>query len=574
MNARKPIFTEPAECQDCYKCVRSCPVKAIRVQHGHASVEPETCIFCGTCVGVCPAHAKKVRKDLPRARQLLLLRERVYVSLAPSFVAEFSEYTPGQLNAALRDLGFAGVSETALGAEAISTRLRDWFHDSSSDSGVRISTACPVVVDLVTKYYPHLSGLLSEEPSPMLAHAAQLRRRFGDDIGIVFIGPCIAKKCESDANGDLLEVAITFDDLRLWLSHRGVDPGSYPADTAANFALGESGTCRSYPIDGGMIATLALQREDAFNKCVHLSGLSIIQQTLEELEADPSEPGTFLELLACEGGCINGPGTRSKDSLLKRRRRVLSFTPANRTRRKPETNSLPQRWVPEPFVAELPEDWQIREALLAVGKRTKEEELNCGGCGYDSCHSFAKALVVGRAEPAMCVAYMRRLAQKKNSALLKTIPSAAVTVDSNLRIVESNRNFATLCGAEAESAYDALPGLEGAYLERFLPMGDLFRAVLHSGGEILDKTIRLPAKTIVNASLFSIEEHHLVGAILQDITAPAMQKQQIVEKSKEVIDKNLKTVQQIAFLLGENASETELILNSIVRSFSGEGEAR
>jgi hypothetical protein len=216
-----------------------------------------------------------------------------------------------------------------------------------------------------------------------------------------------------------------------------------------------------------------------------------------------------------------------------------------------------------------PEEREIREALRAVGKRSREDELNCGGCGYDSCRSFAAAMVADRAEPAMCVAYMRRLAQKKNSALLKTMPSAAVTVDAGLRIVESNRNFARLCGPDAEAAYDALPGLEGAQLHRFLPMEELFQAVLHSGKDILDKTVRLKG-TIINASVFSIEDHHLVGAILQDVTAPAMRKQQIVEKSKEVIDKNLKTVQQIAYLLGENASETELILNSIVRSFSSE----
>jgi transcriptional regulator of aromatic amino acid metabolism len=164
---------------------------------------------------------------------------------------------------------------------------------------------------------------------------------------------------------------------------------------------------------------------------------------------------------------------------------------------------------------------------------------------------------------------MRRLAQKKNSALLKTMPSAAVTVDANLRIVESNRNFARLCGPDAEGAYDAFPGLEGAQLDRFLPLEDLFRAVLHSGADILDKTVRLKG-AIIKVSVFSIEDHHLVGAIFQDVTAPAMRKQEIVEKSKEVIDKNLKTVQQIAYLLGENASETELILNSIVRSFSSE----
>ncbi len=577
MNARQPIYTEPAECQDCYKCVRGCPVKAIRVRDGHASVESETCVYCGNCVGVCPAKAKKVRPDLPRARQLLSLRKAVYVSLAPSFVSEFPEYTPGQLTAALESLGFAGVSETALGAELVSREVDRWFAEGGS--GVQISTACPVVVDLVTKYYPELVGVLSDSPSPLMAHADYLRRLYGEDIGVVFIGPCIAKKCESDASGDLLEVAITFEDLRRWFEQTGTDPGRFPRDERPRFQPWGSGSCRAYPVDGGMISSLSLSGEDQFGRCVHLSGMGIIREALADLDVEGSGEKLFLELLACEGGCVNGPGTARRSSLLKRRSGVLAFAkepgPAAEIDGGASNAShgsgqpLPRRWYPDPVT--LPEvgDTEIREALRKVGKRSREDELNCGGCGYDSCRVFARALVAGRAEPAMCVAYMRRLAQKKNSALLKTMPSAAVTVDVNLRIVESNRNFARLCGPDAEEAYGAFPGLEGAQLDRFLPLEDLFRAVLHSGADILDKTVRLKG-TIINVSVFSIEDHHLVGAILQDVTAPAMRKQEIVEKSKEVIDKNLKTVQQIAYLLGENASETELILNSIVRSFSSE----
>ncbi|MFP4302530.1 MAG: [Fe-Fe] hydrogenase large subunit C-terminal domain-containing protein [Spirochaetaceae bacterium] len=584
MNARRPIYTEPAECQDCYRCVRGCPVKAIRVRDGHASVEPETCIYCGNCVGVCPAKAKKVRQDLPRARQLLSLRESVYVSLAPSFVSEFSEYTPGQLTSALEALGFAGVSETALGAELVSREVNGWFAEGGS--GVRISTACPVVVDLITKYHPELQRALGETPSPLIAHADYLRRLYGEDIGVVFIGPCIAKKCESDAAENLLEVAITFEDLRRWFEQSGISPARFSEKREARFLPWGSGVCRAYPVDGGMISSLSLSGEERFGRCVHLSGMGIVREALQDLEIDGPGEKIFLELLACEGGCVNGPGTTRRGSLLARRSGVLTFAREGVSEKAagdngaagsdyPKANgatSLPKRWRPAPVTLPEAAEGEIREALRKVGKRSREDELNCGGCGYDTCRTFARALVAGRAEPAMCVAYMRRLAQKKNSALLKTMPSAAVTVDAGMRIVESNRNFARLCGPDAEAAYDALPGLEGAQLERFLPLEDLFRAVLHSGADILDKTVRVKG-AIINASVFSIEDHHLVGAILQDVTAPAMRKQQIVEKSKEVIDKNLKTVQQIAYLLGENASETELILNSIVRSFSPEESA-
>ncbi|MFW5786403.1 MAG: [Fe-Fe] hydrogenase large subunit C-terminal domain-containing protein [bacterium] len=586
MNTHRPIFTRSAECQDCYKCVRACPVKSIRVRDGHASVEPGSCIYCGTCVSVCPGSAKKIRDDLPRVRSLLKSRDHVYVSLAPSFVAEFAEATPAGVVRALRDLGFAGVSETAIGAELVSAEVDAWF--ARREGRLQISSACPVVVDLITKYYPSLRNHISPAASPMMAHAAYLRRHFGADIGVVFIGPCVAKKCEADSREDLVDAAITFRALRALFSEAGIDPAECvaagapvaPGGVAATAPQGgfvprESTAGRLYPVDGGMTSTLTLAPRERLARCMHASGMGAVRDTLNDLDPSSVAEPLFLELLACDGGCVNGPGATRAGSLAARRRGVVDFAVVpQREEEAGEAASavaapLPARWEPELVsIPEVPED-EIRRALLLVGKRLPEDELNCGGCGYDSCREFARALVVERAEPAMCVAYMRRLAQKKNSALLKTMPSAAVTVDNALRIVESNWNFARLCGPDAEAVYEAAPGLEGALLERFVPQTDLFRAVLNNGGEIINKTLCIGG-AIVNASIFSIEDHHLVGAILQDITDPAMRKQQIVEKSKEVIDKNLKTVQQIAYLLGENASETELILNSIVRSFSTE----
>ncbi len=106
MNYLNPIFTEKRECQDCYKCVRNCPVKAIKVEGGYASVVAELCIYCGQCVEVCPSGAKRVRDDLAAARQLLAQKKPVYVSLAPSYVTEFPGLSAARMIAALRRLGF------------------------------------------------------------------------------------------------------------------------------------------------------------------------------------------------------------------------------------------------------------------------------------------------------------------------------------------------------------------------------------------------------------------------------------------------------------------------------------
>jgi NAD-dependent dihydropyrimidine dehydrogenase PreA subunit len=144
VNYLNPIYTEKRECQDCYKCVRSCPVKAIKVEGGYASIVPELCILCGHCVEVCPNGAKKVRDDLPRAKQLLAMKQQVLVSLAPSFVTEFPEVRPGQMIRALRQLGFFGVSETALGAQQVSAQAAAML--KANPNRVLASSACPAVV--------------------------------------------------------------------------------------------------------------------------------------------------------------------------------------------------------------------------------------------------------------------------------------------------------------------------------------------------------------------------------------------------------------------------------------------
>ena len=215
------------------------------------------------------------------------------------------------------------------------------------------------------------------------------------------------------------------------------------------------------------------------------------------------------------------------------------------------------------------DELDIKKALQEVGKYSKEDELNCSGCGYNSCRDFALALLEGKAEREMCVTHMRKLAQKKANALLRAIPSGVVIVNDQLKIVECNRKFSHLLGEVEESIYDAKPGMEGARLDKILPFHHYFQAVLETGEDILEKDIRFN-KRVLHGSIFTIEKHRIVGGVFQDITTPAMQKEQIIDKTRNVIEKNLETVQKIAYLLGENASETQVVLDSIVNSFSAE----
>jgi iron only hydrogenase large subunit-like protein len=224
MEQHNAIYTKERECQDCHKCIRECPVKAIRVENGYARVVSELCIMCGNCVLACPNGAKQVRDDLPAVKALLASGRKVIVSLAPSFVSQFAGVRPAQLIHALRRMGFFAVSETALGAQQVSASVFSLMR--SEPKQIWISSACPVVVDFIGKYHPECQPNVSSVLSPLLTHCKMLRAHFGDDIAIVFIGPCIAKKMEAEHHPELLDAVLTFEDLDRWLAENRGRNGS------------------------------------------------------------------------------------------------------------------------------------------------------------------------------------------------------------------------------------------------------------------------------------------------------------------------------------------------------------
>ena len=566
MNYLNPIYTEKRECQDCYKCVRNCPVKAIKVEGGYASVVPELCILCGHCVEVCPNGAKKVRDDLAQARQLLAMKKPVYVSLAPSFVCEFPDVKPAQMIRALKQLGFSGVSETALGAEQVSAQAAALLQQHPDK--VLISSACPTVVAYLQKHQAGGPELLTGLLSPLLTHCKMLRQTFGQDIGVVFVGPGIAKKIEAGQHPELLDVVLTFEDLRRWLDQEKIAPEQLAGTAKDRFLPETAAEGAWFPVDGGMIA--GMKSTCAVNDCslMAFSGLGAIRKALDGIGEMKPDEGLFLELLACEGGCVNGPKVGRRDATVVKRRRVLrSARQTGVTLARPPVVEIKSDFsAPPPPVVHYP-DAQVREALRLVGKFVPDDEINCGGCGYDTCREFGKALIQQKAERAMCVTYMRQLAHKKANALLQKMPSAVVIVNDTLRIIEFNAAFVRLFAAEKVAPAEGPVSIEGLMLSEVMPFASLFHNVMKTGEDILDRDLRFQ-KTILHAAIFSIEKHCLVGGIIQDITKPAVQKEQVIRKAREVIQKQLATTQQIAYLLGENAAESEITLNSIIDSFS------
>ncbi|OFY12549.1 MAG: hypothetical protein A2X11_04290 [Bacteroidetes bacterium GWE2_42_24] len=560
MTTQLPVYTVSNNCQDCYKCIRQCPVKAIRVEHSRAGIIEDLCISCGHCTVVCPAGAKRYRSDLQLVTSWIDAGEEVVLSVAPSIYA-FIGGGQQEIIDHLWSLGFSRVSETAWGAVQTSKATAQWLENFVGN--VAISTACPSVVSLVEKYYPQFIHSLAPVASPMLMHGAMLKRAFGADVKVVFAGPCIAKKLEASCGHGEIDATLTISELLQLPSVRPPDShhvqGWYPG--AAD------GSSRCYPLEGGMIGSIDF-RNLTFQPAA-FSGLQTCMKILDDLSLAPLSESVFLELLACEGGCFMGPGTPTAGSAIRRKRGIerksddvnLSIAHFDIPEVLPDRAGLPTGNITHCVYSET----DVISALESVGKHTLSDELNCGGCGYDCCREFAIALLEGKAERTMCVSYMRRVAQDKASVLLEKMPYGVVIVDDKLRIVDANRNFATMLGAEIEEAFEARPGLESADLRKIIGFYKIFSSSISTGEEIVEHDIR-QGDQYFHVSIVTILKYKLVCGIMQNMKDERTRREMATDRVQQVITQNMKVVQQIAFLLGENAAFTETMLNSVIDS--------
>jgi iron-sulfur binding protein len=621
-NREYPLYTIKNNCQDCYKCVRRCPVKAIKIEDGSAMIVPDLCIACGTCYRVCPAKAKQARNDLTRAKHLVQSGKDVYVSLAPSWITEFEGVSREQMIAAIRRLGFRGVSETALGAEEVSANIAGLLdkaaneapqvsaapdmsqtacgkkdedasteHSPERTSGVRedtstgeapqvsaanrlfISTACPAVVEYINKYVPERTANLTKLTSPLLAHCRLLKTALGKDIEVIFIGPCIAKKIEADRHPDLLSLSLSFTDLRQWLKDENIVLKDIHTSVFDKFVMSKAEEGAAYPVEGGMIETLKPYEQSQKAYLMQITGIENIKRELKNIREEALDRPIFIECLACEGGCVNGPCTSSKKSGLEKRVEILKESDFSGLagKRSPSVD-ITLDYASEAIVQPEHDETDIKRVLASIGKYSIEDEINCGGCGYNTCRNFAKALLDGKAEPEMCVSHMKQQAQRKANALLRCIPSPIVIANAKLSIMEYNDKFVETFWNEDEHAdiYDQ-NNLHGADLRDFINFTNLFSASLDLEQDIHREHVRFNDK-LFDVVVFNIDKKQIVGGIIEDVTNMEMKKEQIAEKAKEVIHKNLATVQQIACTLGEHMAETEVLLRSIAKDFAADDE--
>jgi iron only hydrogenase large subunit-like protein len=405
------VYTIKERCRVCYTCVRECPAKAIRITGGQAEVISERCIACGNCIKVCSQYAKVFRKEIDQVRELLAGGKPVIAMIAPSFAAEFSDIFDYKLFVGmLKVMGFTYVTEVAFGADLVAKQYKAIYNDDAAIPS--ISSDCPAIVSYVERYFPDLVPSLATIVSPMVAMSRVVREKYGKDVKIVFIGPCIAKKAESDE----IDQALTFRELREMFEQSEILPSmARPSD----FDPPRSGKGAIFPVSRGLLYAMDI-KEDVFEGNVIVAeGRAKFQDAIREFESGHIQ-GAHLELLCCEG-CILGPGMSpypffaSSSKRYAKRAMVVKFANQKMASFDPEmwekemhtysTIDLNRAFHPNDMRSVRPAEDKIIEVLESMGKFSSKDYLDCGACGYDSCDDHAIAVLNGLAENEMCLPF-------------------------------------------------------------------------------------------------------------------------------------------------------------------------
>ncbi|MHB0858040.1 MAG: [Fe-Fe] hydrogenase large subunit C-terminal domain-containing protein [Anaerolineae bacterium] len=559
------VATNLARCRDCYLCVRTCSVKAVRVQNGQAQVVPELCIACGSCVRACPQKAKAVREDRGLVEEALRAGCTVVASIAPSAPAFFHNRTLGQLEEPLKRLGFTAAGETAFGAEMVGLAHKDLV-DTDHARWPVITSSCPVVVNLIERYYPDLIEHLAPIVSPMLAHGRWLRQRYGEDAFVVFIGPCIAKKAEADdsAVAGVVDAVLTFTELDEWLAQEGIQVTGEGAPALA----APRANARAFPVEGGLVGTALLDTDILTSHIVTTSGLSACEDVLRGIRLGKLD-ACLVELMACEGGCINGPVMEGRvESVFLARQRVLEYASQRQSEALPMRAEWPSlergysnRHVVQPSFSEE----QVREVLHRVDKYAPEDELNCGACGYPTCRDKAVATLRGMAEATMCIPYMRHRAESLRQVLMDVTPNPVIIVDNRLILHEISPSAEQLFRRRRQD-------LVGKPLAQLLPIIDSFVRARDTGPPILNETGRLSRNLIVEQNVVPVGGQNLLVGILRDVTERVRQHDELehirtetLSRTQEVVKNQMRVAQEIAQLLGETTAETKMMVSRLAK---------
>jgi Na+-translocating ferredoxin:NAD+ oxidoreductase RNF subunit RnfB len=604
-----------SRCTQSYACIRTCPVKAISVRNndGMPVVNHERCIGCGSCLSVCSSDAIHYQSSLETVMELLNSETQVAAIVDPTISGEFPDISDyRKFVEMIRTLGFEYVLEVSFGVDLVAARYRSLFNNFKGK--YYLSANCPSVVRYVERFHPELTENLAPIVTPMTATAKIARMAYGDKLKIVFIGPCLSAKYEADIHDkkSKVDAVITFQELRKMFDHFQVKESKVEYSDF-DPPIGNRGSL--YPISSGVIYAAGISEDLLDGKVITTDGKDNMLEAVEEFSQHTEVIKKHFNIFYDEG-CLMGPGTTDKS--LKFLRRTLVVDYANKRLRdfdqkkwEEEMSSyggldLTRTFSPNDQRLPVPDADQVEEILKSLGKRP-DQEASCSACGFRSCQDFAISISQGLTNPDMCLNfslknkqdYIKTLknnneklksqqehlienekalrsdnqkikqALETTSALLQNLPSAAVIVDDKLRVLVSNLSFVKVLGEDAEMINDVIPGLVGADLKTLLPYNiyNLFTYALEQDENVVGKDVTYNDR-LLNVSVYSLKSKKVAGAVFRDMYVAEVRQEEVINRIHEVIDENLKMVQNIAFLLGEGASNTERMLNSIVKTYN------
>lgn len=555
------LTLKKSNCKNCYKCIRHCPVKAIRFSGNQAHIIGNECILCGQCFVVCPQNAKEIVDETEKVKVLLQSGSPVIASVAPSFAANYEGVGINAVRKALKKLGFYDAEETAVGATIVKTEYERMLKEDERD--VIITSCCHSVNLLIQKHYPAALEYLADVVSPMQAHCKDIKSRF-PNAKTVFIGPCVAKKDEAEHYDGIVDAVLTFEELTEWLKAESIE---FEPDMDSDVCS----RARFFPTAGGILKTMSLDTPgysylaiDGVENCV-AALKDVINGRIHKC---------FIEMSACVGSCVGGPVMEKyhRCSAVKDYIAIANYAGDKDFEvSQPKAIELKKSFEMIEQRSQMPSDIEINNVLRQMGKFKPSQELNCGSCGYNTCREKAIAVCQGKAEISMCLPFLKDKAESFSDTIVNNSPNGLIVLNENLEVQQINNAARKIMNIR--SASDVL----GDQVIRILDP-TVFMNVLKSGRDVHNEQVYLAEyKRFVEQTVVYDKDSRLLVGIMRDITDEQNERdkkesisRQTIEVADKVVDKQMRIVQEIASLLGETAAETKIALAKLKESITDE----
>lgn len=551
-----------SNCKNCYKCIRHCPVKSIRFSANQAHIVAEECILCGQCFVVCPQHAKEIVDDTDRARLLVEGEAPVIASVAPSFIANYPGIGIETLKKALLALGFADAEETAIGATIVKRAYEALLAERQQD--IVISSSCHSLNLLVQKHFPQVLPYLADVLSPMQAHCMDIKKRH-PQAKTIFIGPCVAKKDEAARYPGLVDCVLTFEELSNWFAAEGIT-----LEAEQEQSEQPKRRARFFPTAGGILKTMDC--DQAGYTYISIDGQESCIAALKDIENGKLHH-CFIEMSICTGSCIGGPVMEKRHSSPVRNYQAIAGYAGAEDFPVPAASleSLEKHHAYLGINQMRPGTQEINMILREMGKTKPEDELNCGSCGYDTCREKAVAVYQGKADLSMCLPFLKDKAESFSNTVIRNIPNGIIVLNEELEVQQINA--AAMQMMHIARASDVL----GEQVVRILDPHD-FLEVQRSGQAIRNRRVYLAEyDKYVEETILLDHDFHILMCILHDITEMELEqekkakvRQQAIDITDKVVEKQMRVVQEIASLLGETTAETKVALSKLKENLADE----